>query len=47
MENSILQANMKTTQNMIFSVTYYMESHNVITINSESHFLQTKVEFVV
>jgi hypothetical protein len=47
MENLGFQVNMKTTLNMIFSVTYYMELHNFITVYCESHFLQTKVESIV
>ena len=36
-----------TTLNLIFSVTYYLELRNAITVNCSSHFLPTKVKLVV
>ena len=36
-----------TTLNIVFSVTYYLESCNVITIYCTSHFQSTKVKLVV
>ena len=37
-----------TTQNMIFSVNYYLELHNPIIVYCASHvFIPTKVELVV
>jgi hypothetical protein len=35
------------TQNVIFSVTYYVELRNAITVYCASHFLPTMVELVV
>ena len=37
----------EVTLNMIFSVTYYLELQNAITIFCTSHFLPTKVELIV
>ena len=37
----------KTTPLMVFSVTYYLELHNAITIYYTSHFLPTRVNLVV
>ena len=36
-----------TTLNIVFSVTYYLELHNAITIYCISHFLPTKVKLIV
>jgi hypothetical protein len=35
------------TQNMTFSVAYYLELRNAITVYCASHFLPTMVELVV
>ena len=37
----------KTTQDMIFSVTYYLESRNAKIVYCASHFLPTIVQLVV
>ena len=38
---------MITTQNMIFSVAYYLELRNAIFVYCASHFLPTMVEMAV
>ena len=35
------------TLNMIFSVTYYLELHNAISIYCSSHILPTNVELII
>ena len=45
--NIMANLGLKSTLNIIFSVTYYLGLHNAISINCTSHILQANVKLVV